>query len=82
MNKYYILDTLSGNILHESHTDFNPVDKEQLKHLLVNTFWTPLSIVHKYLSDPESITIILVSEYEQPKPKRKRKSKTQDKQGG
>lgn len=81
MNKYQIIDTLSGNILHESHTDFNPVDKEQLKHLLANTFWTPLSIVHKYLSDPESITIILVSEYEQPKPKRKTRIKKQDKQG-
>lgn len=82
MNKYYIIDTKTGEVLHESHTDFNPVDKEQLKHLLVNTFWTPLSIVHKYLSDPESITIILASEYEQPKPKRKTRIKKQDKQGG
>ena len=75
MNKYYILDTKTGEILHESHTDFNPIDKEQLKHLLANTYWTPISIVHKYLTDPESVSIILVSEY---KPKRKRKSKTQD----
>lgn len=73
--KYYILDTKTGEILHESHTDFNPIDKEQLKHLLANTYWTPISIVHKYLTDPESIAIILVSEY---KPKRKRKSKQDD----
>ncbi len=78
--KYQIINKSTNEVLHESYTDFNPIDKEQLKHLLANTFWTPIFIVHMYLKNPDSIEIKVVSEAKeqvtiQPKRTYKRKNK-------
>lgn len=83
MTKYQIINKSTNEVIHESYTDFNPIDKEQLKHLLANTFWTPIFIVHMYLKNPDSIEIKVVKDEVQeqvtikPKPKRtyKRKNK-------
>lgn len=81
--KYQIINKSTNEVIHESYTDFNPVDKEQLKHLLANTFWTPIFIVHMYLKNPDSIDIKVVKdevqEQEPIKPKRTyKKKKTND----
>lgn len=80
--KYQIINKETQEILHESYTDFKSNDMDQLKHLLANTFWTPIFIVHMYLKNPDSIEIKVVDEPKeqeaiQPKPKRtyKRKNK-------
>lgn len=80
--KYQIINKSTNEVLHESYTDFNPIDKEQLKHLLANTFWTPIFIVHMYLKNPDSIEIKVVDEVQEQvtiKPKRTyKKKKTND----
>lgn len=78
--KYQIINKSTNEVLHESYTDFNPIDKEQLKHLLANTFWTPIFIVHMYLKNPDSIEIKVVDEVQEQvtiKPKRTYKRKRQ-----
>ena len=87
--KYQIINKETNEVLHESYTDFKSDDINQLKHLLANTFWTPIFIVHMYLKNPDSIDIRVVSdikvvkdevqEQEPIKPKRTyKKKKTND----
>ena len=78
--KYQIINKETQEVLHESYTDFKSNDMDQLKHLLANTFWTPIFIVHMYLKNPDSIEIKVVSddviEVKEPiKPKRTYKKK-------
>ena len=78
--KYQIINKETQEVLHESYTDFKSDDMDQLKHLLANTFWTPIFIVHMYLKNPDSIDIKVVSddviEVKEPiKPKRTYKKK-------
>ena len=80
MTKYQIINKETQEMLHESYTDFKSNDMDQLKHLLANTFWTPIFIVHMYLKNPDSIDIKVVSddviEVKEPiKPKRTYKKK-------
>jgi hypothetical protein len=81
MTKYQIINKETQEVLHESYTDFKSDDMDQLKHLLANTFWTPIFIVHMYLKNPDSIEIKVVKdepkeqEAIQPKPKRTYKKK-------
>ena len=81
--KYQIINKETQEVLHESYTDFKSDDINQLKHLLANTFWTPIFIVHMYLKNPDSIDIKVVQdevqEQEPIKPKRTyKKKKTND----
>lgn len=73
---YYILDATTKEILHTSYTTLVLEDKEQLKCLLLNTFWTPISLVHKYQLNPDSLIIIPISEYVAPKRTRAKKVQT------
>ena len=81
--KYQIINKETQEVLHKSYTDFKSDDINQLKHLLANTFWTPIFIVHMYLKNPDSIEIKVVKdevqEQEPIKPKRTyKKKKTND----
>lgn len=60
---YYILNTQTKEILHESYIETKLADPEQFKALLANQFWTPLFIVGMYLKDPNSVTIISKDDY-------------------
>jgi len=74
-NSYHIVDAKTNEILHTSNTVLSLKDKEQLKSLLANTFWTPIHICVRYQKDPSSLLIIPIDEYVEKKVKRTRVKK-------